>query len=248
MGFSLKKLGKGLLSAMPVVGPIIDAFSTHSANKASMRFNERMASTEWQRGVKDMLSAGINPMLAVSQGGNSAPTVSLDPVTKNTGHSAAEALVTQEQVKNMRLNNELLQEQVEQQRMITDAEKVRHGIGGGTNFVTQQMWDQAEKLKHERMTAEEQAKLAKTNAQIRDLEKRIVEQTMSSTISSARNAAQLSERQVTFTEIQTLLATADLPEKEAMAAWFEKVGQASPMAKATMSVGQWLKMIFGKSN
>jgi len=59
--------------------------------REQMAFQERMANTSWQRGVKDMEAAGLNPMLAYSQGGASAPMGSMPQVQSAVGAGVSSA-------------------------------------------------------------------------------------------------------------------------------------------------------------
>lgn len=100
-----------------VAGNLIGARSTRRANAATaamareqMQFQERMRDTAYQAAVKDLEKAGLNPMLAYSQGGAATPqgaTSTFQPeFSSDSGNqlvsSAMNALRTREEVKQIR--------------------------------------------------------------------------------------------------------------------------------------------------
>lgn len=251
---------------MPILGPLISAgaelaggllgnSAQSRANRANVRlarenreWEEKMSNTSYQRGVRDMLRAGINPMLAVSQGGASTPNATapeVQPVNsaakaiQGAPAAAASALAIQAQT----IANERAKEDLRIQRFRNDQEVAYNHPDDA--FSDREMSHQ--KLIDEARRTRSLADIEATNVEIKNIERRIAQETESTRITSAQSQLDLLNKQITLAELQSMSTRLDLPEKEAMAKWFNAVGAGSPLLKATMSIGQWLKMIFGKN-
>lgn len=85
--------------AAPIIGGAANVIGQERANKANLRiareqmaFQERMSGSAYQRAVRDMRLAGINPLLAFSQGGASTPSGAQARMENVAGIAASSAL------------------------------------------------------------------------------------------------------------------------------------------------------------
>lgn len=131
---SAAKLGSGILGNLFSFG-----LNRSSASKAWQRqkkflklqqdWSERMSSTAWQRGVKDMRAAGINPLLAVSQGGASTPSASGGTVQQTARQDMMDILGMRQIIAATSLTNAQEATERNRQRLVEKQADAISGIG-----------------------------------------------------------------------------------------------------------------------
>jgi len=104
-------IGAIAAAAVPAIGGFIGGERANRQRREmareQMAFQERMSSTAYQRTVKDMRAAGINPMLAYMQGGASSPGGAMPGVADTISPAISSAM----QMMRMRADLKLIKQQ-----------------------------------------------------------------------------------------------------------------------------------------
>lgn len=228
--------GMGFLAA-PLLGLAGDLFSARQAKKRAQEqrdWSERMANTQYQRGVADLKAAGLNPMLAYMNSAAPTPNTSAADTPEygrnaergiNSALAAQQMALQRAQIVNTRANT-----QVQEATAVKERETAR--LTGAQADVAQGF----------------------SGPQAKALLDRTIEEIKVAASAVRKNTADATREEINIRDLQPLLiayqralaqaARMGLPEKQAEADFWEAVGglgkAAGPLGDLIDKVKGWI--------
>lgn len=237
----------GSAFGMPMVGTavggLVDSFvgsrDQQQANdknvelsREQMGFQERMSSTSYQRAVKDMEAAGLNPMLAYAQGGASTPSGSLThvepkaPIGATTAKQGADTAAAVQQMMQSRAQVDLATAQAEKIRSETMDQKLN------TAFLLQ-------RINHLRTGADLQWQQQLTESKRPD---QVASDTELKRYLAAIAQIEATQKGDTFSadvarrKAESTLTELEIPKSKAEAKFYEGLGELNPYLRMVLDL------------
>lgn len=219
---AVASLAGGLLANKSNEGNVDDT-NRYNAEEAerNRQFQERMSNTSYQRAVGDMQSAGLNPMLAYSQGGAATPAGSqatgATAVAKDViSPAVASALQAKQQVAQI--------ENIQASTSATNAQRdltAQQAINEGTK--SDQIVATTENIRAGTQQISEQTNLTRQQAEkvLQDVKESYAREDLA--------------------KVETTLKKLNIAEAKAFEQYYKSLGQASPFVKFVLGILQTIR-------
>lgn len=203
-----------------------DANETNmNLGREQMAFQERMSNTSYQRAVKDMQAAGLNPMLAYSQGGASAPMGSMPQVQNAVGAGMSTAAQSSQVMQGIA---QVVSTLASTEKTQAEAEMIRRQTLPDELY-KYQGWSNLGRTHEETRKLFTGANLDEANAEVAHVLRRLRE--IDEKRESGSWAADVRKRKA-----ESALSELEIPRSKSEAQFYESVGQANPWVRMFLEI------------